>query len=290
MLTPSHSALFQRDGTGGLKMAGYSTSIHTPNREKSDVSGFHPKRKTNIFGRISWVHRNSGLRSYRFPGTCKDFKYTANGDLYVEQNGVRYRSDWGFSRLQLNDLGVACQITHEGWNNGLSNEAAAVRGDLWWGSERVKQRHLKLSKNIRSRPLIAETNTAPEAAEPIDIEMDSDGTNLTARDDEMQSGGPPQRLEEDDGSEDGAKVSKYILHQLPAKTDTDLFLRNRCLMTWIRPLDHLVPMPIRKLIIQRIMETCPRTTERQQSRMFPKNMLLLQKVTIIGMIFSLRMN
>ncbi|KAJ5109762.1 hypothetical protein N7532_002407 [Penicillium argentinense] len=168
----------------------------------------HWEKVSNIFGRISWVHRDSGLRSYRFPGTCKDFKYTVNGDLYIEQDGVKYRSsDWGFSRLQLNDLGVACQITHEVWNNGLSNEAAAVRGDLWWGNERVRQRHLKLSKNKRSRPLIAETNTAPEAAEPIDIEMDSDGTNPTAQDDEMQSGEPPQRLEEDDGSEDGANMS-----------------------------------------------------------------------------------
>ncbi|KAJ5779257.1 hypothetical protein N7457_006977 [Penicillium paradoxum] len=75
---------------------------------------------SNTFGRISWLHRDSQVVSYSFPGDCNQFKYTASGDLYVQQYGVRYESKNDFRDLKLNDIGVSCQLTHQVWKAGGS--------------------------------------------------------------------------------------------------------------------------------------------------------------------------
>ncbi|KAI9792107.1 MAG: hypothetical protein M1816_003089 [Peltula sp. TS41687] len=113
-----------------------------------DVPGWD--RICTVFGRVYWVHRESKIISYEHPDVCKQFAHAyPNGTLYLRQGSW----EWGFvlwsepnyEPFVLDDTGVACQISHSVWQNGLSDEAVEKRGALWWWNPGVREQNLRLT-------------------------------------------------------------------------------------------------------------------------------------------------
>lgn len=77
-------------------------------------------RVCTLFGRVYWEDReNQEIISYTYPG-----------DNHITPN-----------------CQIACLISSDVWNNGISDEAVAVRGELWWGALGVKEQNLRLSRH-----------------------------------------------------------------------------------------------------------------------------------------------
>ena len=170
------------------------------------------EKVSNLFGRIFWRHQKSNLRSYQFPGICPQIKYTAGGELYVEQDGVQHWCKDDLRHLILDDADVACQITHAVWRHGLSDEALGVRGDLWRRSSQAK-----CSEHGPSQAVITEHTLsagAEEALKPIGREKsmpDSNEMHQSDKCDATQSTEQRECAREVQGPDNAETVSKFPL-------------------------------------------------------------------------------
>jgi hypothetical protein len=97
-----------------------------------------------LFGRVYWVDTTYGLISYEHPLKTpaiiwdNPFEWRvwegAQGNAdYIPALWSRPLDRRRKGNLRLSDRLIPCQLTAEVWDNGLSDEAVAKRGDLWWG-------------------------------------------------------------------------------------------------------------------------------------------------------------
>ena len=75
-------------------------------------------RIETLFGRVAWLHVQSGRRSYRYP-TYNVSALFHNSMLDAPRNE---------EQLELEDKNIACQVSQTVWNNGLSKEVRALLG------------------------------------------------------------------------------------------------------------------------------------------------------------------
>lgn len=99
------------------------------------------KRVCNLFGRVYWVPLwNKRMKaSYIHPLDKKH--YYGHPD---EEDEPGY-----------------CYMSNEVWRNGISEKAAAVRGELWWGNNSVAESNLKITKRSAVKdiePLLQQVN------------------------------------------------------------------------------------------------------------------------------------
>ncbi|KAJ6014793.1 hypothetical protein N7540_009384 [Penicillium herquei] len=174
---------------------------HPPEEEEDDyfdLSGW--ERVCTVFGRIYWLHKESRIISYRFPIRCEQLSLE-NGELYVLQNGWKHWREANLSIFKLNDNYVHCQITHEVWEKGLSDEAIAVRGELWWRNDAVREKNLKLSEWRPAEAVLNEIIQFTETAGSLNGTaslIDSDGALRNPQENIPQFDGPEQRGEQED--------------------------------------------------------------------------------------------
>ncbi len=136
---------------------------HPPQREAEldPLPGW--RRVCNLFGRVHWVHEESKVISYKHPHMLNPIHYQDNGIFIMptrrficrEDGTVSYTEYWdrfiSWWREPIDDADIACNIEPKVWENGLSDEAVAVRGELWWGNHQVHEWPLKLTKE---RPVL----------------------------------------------------------------------------------------------------------------------------------------
>ncbi|KAJ5748915.1 uncharacterized protein N7511_010611 [Penicillium nucicola] len=125
---------------GHEKRCFWKPPIEEP-EEEEDGSCLPPgwERTCTIYGRVFWTHVRSRIVSYEFPGSCPQFKYSSVGELYlgedVEREGVQWRH-WSSVDLGLfwvDDSEVACRISRDVWQDGISDEAVKARGSCGGG-------------------------------------------------------------------------------------------------------------------------------------------------------------
>ncbi|KAJ5621450.1 hypothetical protein N7528_006233 [Penicillium herquei] len=192
---------------------------HPPEEEHddhSDLPGW--ERVCTIFGRVYWLHKKSRIISYRFPILCGQLELR-NGELYVFQDGWKHWRKADLGTFKLNDDDVRCQITHDVWEKGLSDEAVAVRGELWWRNDAVKEKNLKLSEWRPAESVLNEIIQFTETAGSLNGTaslIDSDGTPRNPQENIPQFDGPEQRARQQVDSNSFSKDSASSQnHQVP---------------------------------------------------------------------------
>jgi hypothetical protein len=114
-----------------------------------------------LFGRVYWVDTTYGLISYEHPLKTPaiiwddSFKWRvwegAQGNAdYISAPWSRPLDRRRKGTLRLSDRRIPCQLTAEVWDDGLSDEAVAKRGDLWWG--KAWERYTRGSSRTRYSP------------------------------------------------------------------------------------------------------------------------------------------
>lgn len=103
----------------------------------------------NIFGRIYWLHKESGIISYKHPGLVENFWHNPRDqELYIRDKKSNQFKFWRAltkSDYSIDDTDVIPQIHPIVWEYGISDEAAEVRGELWWGNMYVNEMKLRLT-------------------------------------------------------------------------------------------------------------------------------------------------
>jgi hypothetical protein len=114
-------------------------------------------RVCTIFGRIHWKHEEEGFISYRNPGLLPKLVIHGRNLFLEDENGNLSRADWNPEIVMSKNKTVVfkkddtCQIERSFWDHGISDDAVAKRGDLWWSSMNTRTQNVRLSQPWKQR-------------------------------------------------------------------------------------------------------------------------------------------